>query len=226
MTDLEILKELRRIDTPTITNVVATYPGDPLCLELYDPWSMNWYTNNSLGCWYPELGPVADYAVTCVFGLPDPIHPALDFGEFLEAMDSGPKPSIACFDQCFPSEIEDKASLSGGNMTSRMKAVGAIGAITNGPSRDIHEIRLMDFQYLTRGISPGHGPQHIRAIQVPVHISGMDIFPGEIIHMDENGAVRFPASQLEAVLANARSLLRREEATVVKAVRPKRGYLC
>ena len=26
----------------------------------------------------------------------------------------------------------------------------------------------------------------------------MDVWPGEIIHMDENGAVKFPANKLEA----------------------------
>ena len=42
MTDLELLEELKKIDTPTVTNVVATYPGRPYCLELYNPWTENW----------------------------------------------------------------------------------------------------------------------------------------------------------------------------------------
>ena len=44
MTELEMLEKLKDFDTPSITNVVATYPGSPLCLELYDPWYDNWYT--------------------------------------------------------------------------------------------------------------------------------------------------------------------------------------
>ena len=221
MTDKEMLEELRKIDTPTITNVVATYPGNPLCLSLYNPWTMNWYTNNTLGCWYPELGPIAAYAVTCVYSLPDPNYPPLDFMEVLEAMDRGPKPSIFCFEQRFPPELANKVGLAGGNMTSNMMAVGAIGAITNGPSRDIHEIRPMEFQYLTNGITPGHGPQAIQAIQVPVHIAGMDIAPGEIIHMDENGAVKFPADKLEAVLTNAKALIEKEDVSIGKVLKIK-----
>ena len=80
--------------------------------------------------------------------------------------------------------------------------------------RDIQEIRPMGFQYLTRGISPGHGAQSVQAVQVPVHIAGMDVAPGEIIHMDENGAVKFPADKLEAVLRNARALFDKEEASI------------
>ena len=211
MSDVELLEELKKIDTPTITNVVATYPGNELCLSLYSPWTENWYTDNRLGCWYPELGPMAGYAIPCTYSVPDPNYKALTLMDVLEAMDRLGKPSIFCFQQKFPPELADKVGLSGGNMTSSMRACGAIGAVTNGPSRDIHEIRPMDFQYLTRGICAGHGPQAIQAVQVPVSISGMDLAPGEIVHMDENGAVKFPADRLEEVVTNAKALLEKED---------------
>ena len=35
MTELEMLQALKEFDTPSITNVVATYPANPLCLGLY-----------------------------------------------------------------------------------------------------------------------------------------------------------------------------------------------
>lgn len=221
MTDLELLQELRAIDTPTVTNVVATYPGNEHCLSLYNPWSENWYTNNSLGCWYPELGPIAGYAVTCTYSIPDPTYKALSLMDVLEAMDKLGKPSIFCFQQKFPAELADKVGLSGGNMTSSMRACGAIGAVSNGPSRDIHEIRPMGFQYLTRGICAGHGPQAVQAVQVPVQIAGMDVAPGEIIHMDENGAVKFPADRLEEVVTNAKALLAEEDARVGRLLEAK-----
>ena len=214
MTDLELLDELKKIDTPTITNVVATYPGEKYCLESYDPWAENWYTNYSLSCWFPELGPMAGVAVTCTYGLPDPAKKAYSFMDVLEAVEEQDLPSIVCFEQCYPAEIADKVGLSGGNMTSAMRACGGIGALSNGPSRDIHEIRPMNFQYLTRGICAGHGPQAVHAVQAPVSICGMNVVPGEIIHMDENGAVKFPADRLEEVVANANALLADEKARV------------
>lgn len=216
-----MLEALRKIDTPTITNVVATYPGDPLCLGLYNPWSENWYTDQSLKCWYPELGAIAGYAVTCVFSLPDPNYNKLTFMDVLEAMEASAKPSIFCFEQKFPPELANKVGLSGGNMTSMMMAVGAIGAISNGPSRDIHEIRPMNFQYVTSGISPGHGAQAVQAVNVPVHIAGMDVAPGEIVHMDENGACKFPADKLQAVLENATQLLAVEDDRVGRLLKAK-----
>jgi hypothetical protein len=137
----------------------------------------------------------------------DPGYKGRTLLDVLEAMDKLGKPSIFCFQQKFPAGISDKVGLSGGNMTSAMRACGAIGALSNGPSRDIQEIRPMNFQYLTRGICAGHGTQTVHAVQVPVSIAGMDIAPGEIVHMDENGAVKFPADRLEDVVRNAKLLL-------------------
>jgi len=213
----EMIEALKEFDTPSITNVVASYPENKLCLGLYNPWTENWYTDQTIKCMYPEMGPVVGYAVTCVYGLPDPNYKQLNFLHAVEALDASPKPTIFVFEQKFPPEIAGKVGLSGGNMTSAMKAVGCAGAISNGPSRDIDEIRPMEFQYLLSGISPGHGAMAIHGINIPVSIAGMDVAPGEIIHMDENGAVKFPADKLEAVLINVRALAE-EESTRIDAL--------
>ena len=211
LTDKEILEELKQFDTPAITNVVATYPNHPLCLKLFDPWYDNWYTDQSVRCMYPELGRTVGYAVTCVYGLPEAAPETLAFADIVEALEASLKPSILVFQQKFPPELADKVGLSGGNMTSAMKALGCVGAISNGPSRDIDEIRAMNFQYLLSGIAPGHGEMAVHAVNVEVSVAGMDVEPGDIIHMDENGACKFPASSLHDVLVNSRKLMREEE---------------
>jgi regulator of RNase E activity RraA len=207
-----MIEELRNFDSPSITNIVATYPNNPLCLGLYNPWTQNWYTDQTIRCMYPEMGPVVGYAVTAVYGLPDPSFSRLSFMDVLEALDASPGPTIFIYEQQFPPEIAGKVGLSGGNMTSAMKAVGCVGAISNGPSRDIDEIRPMNFQYLLSGITPGHGTMSINAVNVPVTVAGMDVAPGDLIHMDENGAVKFPADRLEDVLTNVRKLRDQEAA--------------
>jgi 4-hydroxy-4-methyl-2-oxoglutarate aldolase len=210
MTELEMLQALKDFDTPSITNVVATYPLNPLCLGLYNPWTENWYTDQTIRCMYPELGRTVGYAVTCVYGLPDPGFNRLTFMDVIDALDASPKPTILVLQQKFPSEIAGKVGLSGGNMTSAMKAVGCLGVISNGPSRDLDEIRPMKFQYMLTGVSAGHGAMAVYAVNVPVSVGGMDVCPGEIIHMDEDGAVKFPANKLEAVLTNVQALQKEE----------------
>ena len=210
MSELEMLEELKNFDTPSITNVVATYPNSPSCLGLYDPWSQNWYTDQTIRCMYPELGRTVGYAVTCVFGLPNPGFTRLSFMDVLDALDASKRPTVLVLEQQFPPEIQGKVGLVGGNMASAMLALGCVGAISNGPSRDLDEIRPMKFQYMLSGVTAGHGDMAVHAVNVPVSVAGMDVAPGEIIHMDENGACKFPANRLEEVLVNARALQKEE----------------
>jgi regulator of RNase E activity RraA len=206
-----MLEELRSIDTPTITNVVATYPKNPLCLGLYNPWTENWYTDTSIRCLYPNLKPTVGYAVTCTYGLPDPnFSGRVSFPDVLDALDASPKPTILIIQQKWPPELMAKAGLAGEMMVTQMKVVGCVGMLSNGPSRDVDAIRRMDFQLLLGGVTAGHGEMAVQSVNVPVSVGGMDVAPGEIVHMDENGAVKFPAQHIEAVLKNARAMLEHE----------------
>ena len=227
MENHEIIDALKNFDTPSITNVVATYPSHPLCLGLYNPWTENWYTDQTLRCMYPELERTVGYAVTCVFGLPDPNFSRLSFLDVLEALDASPRPTVLVLQQKFPEELAGKVGLAGGIMTSAMKSAGCLGVVSNGPSRDLDEIRPMNFQYLISGVTPGHGDMAVHAVNVPVSVAGMDVSPGEIIHMDENGACKFPADQISAVHTNVQALLDEEtekvnqlqKATTLKAIK-------
>lgn len=212
----ELLEEIRQFDTPSVTNVVATYPQHPLCLGLYNPLTENWYTDHTLRCMYPELGALAGYAVTAVYGPKDANFGRLDNMDVYDALDASPKPTILCFQQKFPPELAGKIGLSGGNMTTAMKALGCLGAVSNGPSRDIDEIRPMKFQYLLSGVSPGHGGQDVYAVNTPVHVAGMDVAPGEIVHMDENGACKFPAQHLAVVVENLHKMREEEETRMAR----------
>lgn len=132
--------------------------------------------------------------------------------DVVDALDAAKKPTVLLLQQKFQPEIAGKASLAGGNMVSAMKALGCVGLISNGPSRDLDVIRPMGFQYMLTGVTAGHGAMTVQAVNVPVTVGGMDVAPGELIHMDENGAVKFPADKLEAVLRNVRALPKEEEA--------------
>lgn len=216
--ELELLEQLKRFDTPTITNVVATYPSKTdVCLGLYEPWTCNWYTDASMKVAYPELGRTVGFAVTAVYGVPDPNFNRLNFGDVLRAVVDSPKPAVVCIQQDFPEPLKRKNGLAGGQMVTAMKAVGAVAMLTDGPSRDIDEIRGMGFQYMMAGASAGHGPLGVKAVNVPVHLAGMDVAPGEIIHMDENGAVKFPRRYLAEVCRRA-ALIQEQEAAKMAAM--------
>jgi regulator of RNase E activity RraA len=214
--DDQLFAELRKIDTPTITNVVATYPKNPLCLGLYNPWTENWYTDTSIRCLYPEMGPVVGYAVTCVYGLPDPSFSGrLSFLDVVDALDAMKKPTILVIQQKWPPHLMAKAGLAGEMMVSQMMALGCVGLLSNGPSRDIDAIRKLRFQLLLGGVTAGHGEMAVHAVNVPVSVGGMDVAPGDLVHMDENGAVKFPPAHAAAVVKNAKAMLDDESRRLV-----------
>jgi 4-hydroxy-4-methyl-2-oxoglutarate aldolase len=203
----EILKKLWKYDTPSITNIVATCSKDTEnCLGLYHPWEGKWYTDETIKCLFPELGPRAGYVVTCVYGLPDPDYKRLKFADLLRTIQNSHQPVILAVKQNFPEKYKKHAGLLGGCMMTAFKAMGVVGVISDGPSRDVDEVRPLGVQYMLTGVTPGHGEFALQAINVPVEICGMAVAPGEIVHMDENGAAKFPAQYLEIIEKKAAAL--------------------
>ena len=216
LSEQEMLEKLKEFDTPSITNIVATYPKNPLCLGLYEPWRQNWYTDQSVHCLYPELGRVVGYAVTIVFSPPDTIFKRLSLLDLVEALEKSKKPAIVVMKQDFPPEIIAKKAGSGGQMTALFKACGAVGVIMDGPTRDLEECRPFKVQYLATGLTAVGQPATITAVNVPVSVANMNVSPGEIIHMDENGACKFPADRLADVYKNVKELAKNEAESMGK----------
>jgi len=206
----KIIDELGKIDTPTVGNVVATYPGNPLCLEIYDPWYGNWYTDTTIRCMFPELGVKVGYAVTCIYSNRSEKYLEADRWALPEALEKSEKPVVLVCHQSYPPELENRCGLFGGNMTTQYKAFGVTTVITDGPMRDLDEIRETGVQYYSTGVAPGHGPLMLRAVNVPVTVGGMTVTPGDLIHMDEHGAIKFPPERMAEVLENARKLVEEE----------------
>jgi len=207
----QMLEKLRRFSTPTVANIVATYPKNPHCLGLYDPWRGRWYTDQSVRCIFPEMGRRIGYAFTVIVSVPDLKYRSLSFMDLIEPLYKAKKPVIIVCQQEYPQEILNRAGLFGGQLTSLFKACGVVGVVTNGPSRDIDEISSLGIQYIMSGTTPAHGEFAIREINVPVSVAGMDVMPGEIVHMDEHGACKFPAEKLADVCSHIDAFSKEEE---------------
>ena len=210
LTDVQIIQELRKFDTATICNVVATYPESDICLKLYDAWRGEYYTDSSLCCMYPEYGPICGYAATTWYSDERAEHTKLDPWILYDHLNSTPKPIVLVAKQTYSPGLENMSGLFGGMMTTEYKAFGVVGVVTDGPMRDYVEIKDTGIQYLATGLTSGHGPLQLRGANIPVKVAGMTVNPGDIIHMDQCGACKFPADKLTDVLKYATELTNRE----------------
>jgi regulator of RNase E activity RraA len=211
LSEKEMLEKLRGYSTPSVGNVVATYPGHPHCLGIYDPWKGNWYTDQSIHCIFPEMGRRIGYAFTMQMTVPKPGMKSLGWKELIEALWEAKNPTIVVCQQNYPPEIFNRAGLFGGQSSTLFKACGVVGVVTDGPSRDIDEIRPLDVQYIMSGVTPEHGPFAIEAVNVPVTVAGMEVSGGEIIHIDEHGACKFPTDRLADVCDHIDAFSKMEE---------------
>jgi 4-hydroxy-4-methyl-2-oxoglutarate aldolase len=91
------------------------------------------------------------------------------------------------------------------------RAHGGVGVVASGSVRDVAMLRQERFPVFARGVSP-RAPQKNTpgSINVPVHVGGIAICPGDIVVGDDDGVVVVPRAVAKTVLAKARIRDRRE----------------
>jgi regulator of RNase E activity RraA len=85
-----------------------------------------------------------------------------------------------------------------------LKALGCVGAVTNGAARELHGIEASNFQVFAGRLAISRAYIHIVEFGSPVEVGGLTIQPGDLIHGDRHGIINVPqdlASQLPAVAA-------------------------
>jgi regulator of RNase E activity RraA len=211
ISDNEIIKELKKIDTPTISNVVASYPKSDNCLKLYDAWYGQWYTDTSIKCVYPEMGPIVGYVATVIFCKESEKFTGVNRWTLPNHITETKKPVVLVAEQQFSPEIANRVGLFGEMMTTQYKALGVVGVVTNGPMRDIDTIKPLGVQYYATGTTPAHGDMMIKEVGEPVMVGGMKVKPGDMVHMDLHGVVKFQPDKMREILNRSKRLLEAEE---------------
>src|SRR5207244_12744142 len=77
-------------------------------------------------------------------------------------------------------------------MCTTYKAFGAAGLITSGAARDLDQVEALNFPCFADGVISAHGYCHILQINVPVHVGGVMVRPGDLLHGECNGVTTIP----------------------------------
>ncbi len=178
--DLDLL---RRYDTPTICNVVELFDLHPRTAG---------YLDGRIQACYPKLPVMVGYASTATFRSAAPprggnVYSGLD--EQVASFADLPGPPVVVF-QDLDSPVA--AATFGEVMCTTYKTFGAVGLITSGAGRDLDQVEALDFPCFTAGTICAHGYCHVPSINVPVHVGGVMVQPGDLLHGDRNGVTVVP----------------------------------
>jgi regulator of RNase E activity RraA len=178
--DLELL---RKYDTPTICNVIELFDVRPRTAG---------YLDGRIRACYPKLPPMVGYAATATFRSAAPPRAGSVYSGMAEqvaAFAELPAPPVVVFQ-----DLDDPpASATFGEiMCTTYQAFGAVGLITSGAGRDLDQVEALRFPCFTNGTICAHGYCHVVSLGVPVHVGGVTIHPGDLLHGDRNGVTTIP----------------------------------
>jgi len=177
------LNLLRKYDTPTVCNVVELFDLRP---------RHTGYLDARIQACYPKLPPMVGFASTATFRSAAPPRSGNVYSGLVEQIASFAEqagPPVVVFQ-----DLDDPpASATFGEiMCTTYKTFGVVGLITSGAGRDLDQVEPLQFPCFSGGTICAHGYCHIPSINVPVHVGGVTINPGDLLHGDRNGVTTIP----------------------------------
>jgi regulator of RNase E activity RraA len=205
----QTLAALAKFDTPTISNVI----------ELFNVLPRNrGYMDGRIKAAFPDFPPMVGFACTAAFRSDAPPAGGDAYGSLeqqLERFAELPGPAVVVFQ-----DIDDPpvAATFGEVMCSTYQGFGAAGLITSGAGRDLDQVRALKFPVFTGGTICSHAYCHILHVGLPVHVGGLTVSQGDLLHGDLNGVTRIPLEIVDE-LADASAEFVAAEKVIIDYVR-------
>ncbi len=206
----KIFDLLRKTDTCTISNVIETFN-----VRMRN----DGFIHDVARCLFPELPPVAGYAVTGRLRASAPpiaglcYYQRMDWWEYVASI---PGPKVVAIEDA--DRIPGIGALFGEIHTRIARQLGCVAYVTNGTVRDVEQVRSAGFQCFARGISVSHSYAHVVDFGEPIEIGGLKISPGDLLHGDANG-VQIVPRQVSGELEERVAALVSREAKLLELVR-------
>jgi regulator of RNase E activity RraA len=170
------------------------------------------YTNATIRCMTPRSTPLVAYAATVKIRCSNPQpegHAYVERTDFLEYIRSVPEPRVVAIQDA--DEHPGTGAFPGEVRASIWRALGCIGAITNGSVHDLAGIQKMDFHLFATGLTVFHAYAHLVEFGRPVEIGGLRICSGDLLHADGSGVLSVPVGIADKIPETADAILRREQ---------------
>jgi len=166
-------------------------------------------------CLFPQLPPMLGYAATIrIRGSAPPLANRIypDRTDWWDYILSLPAPRVVVVQDC--ATRPGVGSLLGAVHVNILRALGCVGAVTNGSVRDIPEAEALGFPLFAGHVSVSHAYVHIVEIGGPLEIGGLKIQSGDLLHGDLHGVQSIPLEIAAQVPAAAAKIEAVEEALI------------
>jgi 4-hydroxy-4-methyl-2-oxoglutarate aldolase len=208
----EQLAALQRLDACTLANTIETFQ-----VRLRN----EGFTRGATRCLFPQLPPMLGYAVTVkIRGASPPTGATayLERTDWWDYIQSVPGPRIVAVQDV--SSQPGVGALLGEVHVNILKALGCVGAVTNGAVRDLPAIAGLGFPLFAGNLAVSHSYVHIVEIGAPVEIDGLAISSGDLLHGDIHGIQSIPREIATKVPGVAAQITARERALIALCASP------
>lgn len=172
-----------------------------------------YYTDASLHCTNHKIGARCGFAVTMRVGVPVPGFEPPTRADLLRLIDASPKPVTLVIQVDEPEGMKLADSNFGGQFGRICHTCGVQNVICDGAIRDLDELEAMGMQLMIPGSVASTAPSVIYELNGRVTVAGMTVEPGEVVHMDRDGAVKFHVKDLEKLTVMCKAEKELEEWT-------------
>jgi 4-hydroxy-4-methyl-2-oxoglutarate aldolase len=209
-----LLTALRALDGAAIANAIETFD-----VRLRN----EGFADSSIRSLFPDLPPVAGYAVTARIrcSTPPPVgHQYADRTDWWQYIVKVPAPRFVVVE-----DVDDRPGLGGfvGELHATiLRALECVGYATNGSVRDAPSVRArVAFPMFASGVAVSHAYAHIVEFATPVRIGGLRVASGDLLFGDAHGVQSVPPQLVDQIPRVAASMMAREQQVIALCRSPR-----
>ncbi len=192
----EQIEALKKFNTPTISNAIEIFNIRDRHLG---------FLPHRIRCLLPDLGPMVGYAVTSQTRAEKPTEESADLNaDYLRYVAAQPGPKVAV-----GQDLDDPPGLGAqfGEVNATIhKKLGCVGHVTDGCPRNLDEVEALGFHLF--GLNPcvSHAYVRLAGFGETVHLAGVEVRSGDLIHADKHGVCIIPLDVAEKVVEACRQV--------------------
>jgi 4-hydroxy-4-methyl-2-oxoglutarate aldolase len=195
---------LKGVDSPTVANAIEPF-------KLRD--RTEGFIGGEVRSLFPDMPPMVGAALTVTMtNAPGAAAGRENWWRMYEALAALPAPSVLVVQDV--GGAPSRCAYAGEVMATLAMRLGAVGMVTDGGLRDVHEVRQLGFAYFARYVVVSHGNFEIVDVGRPIVLDGQEVRTGDLLHGDANGIVIVPREALAGLPDAVQEVRTRERATM------------